>query len=761
MAENGASEKSPLELPTGPRLGTHVVTDAQNKVINFAADEDSVLVVNAGPGSGKTSTLVRRIAKLAAQYDPSEILVLSMANRSVNSIRDNLQNLFKTDGNSHPDVFTFHSFCSLLLDENSTFLANRVLVDDFSWRSFSKIFLSRPAMDYKAAAITPSKLEQILQAVKSGTSIEEQAKKHNVSPEYIGLVLDYLKANKMIRYNDLIVNAMEMLSLTRDIARLTNYKIVVVDEFQDMYPQLLSLVKAVVAYPTAGRLGLAKKHLTVAGDPNQTIYEFLGSDPNLLHDIGTYLNMSVTELSLGESFRCTPEILQVASKVGLSSAGLLTSNSTRSLKPPGIKPVLLMHKSSREEHDFIASEITRLICVLGGLLVPSDFAILTRANRELDEISHSILQNYGYSCNRFSLSASWIKSRVHLLLDLLFLLNGGMGLNFALLCLLPRLDRRAGNSRRISRLFHMSNSWNSEAAGGRLEDYLRQELGNLDGKPRGKYSILNVYKGPENRPFLEATKKLLHWTDKTREVAAELTPLLILKSLLTVTSELDLLDYLNKPESSPRKSGADADSRAQAELENNLDGFYKSLCACHKSFMDDMDTSTLFLEYFLRNYNDEPPILDRNMINISTVHTAKGLEFPVVFIAGVKDTYASFWSSLMNNEGRHDEEKARLFYVACTRARSLLYMSALKPVGPEIRHYFRTNLPSSSELMSSIAREGYRPLPTAEKVNQGINLYKEITRLGLISGAQRRHIHTGRCLVKLTQLIPKCIKYIG
>lgn len=757
MAENHASENPPSEPPTNSKLGTDTVTDAQNKVISFAADEDSILVVNAGPGSGKTSTLVRRIANLASQFDPKEILVLSMANRSVNSIRDSLQDLFKDDKNSYPDVFTFHSFCSLLLDENSTFLSNRVLVDDFSWRSFSKIFLTRPGVDHKAESITPSKLEQILQAVKSGASIEDQAKKYNVSSEYIGLVLDYLKANKMIRYNDLIVSALEMLNLTRNIARLTNYKIVIVDEFQDMYPQLLSLVKQVVAYPTAGRLVSAKKHLTIAGDPNQTIYEFLGSDPKLLHDIGTYLNMNVTELSLGESFRCTPEVLQVASKVGLSSAGLLTSNSIRSLKPPGIKPVLLLHKSSREEHDFIASEITRLICVLGGLLVPSDFAILTRANRELDEISHTLLQNYGYSCNRFSLSSSWIKSRVHLLLDLLSLLNGGMGLNFALLCLLPRLDRRAGNSRRVSKLFHMSNSWNSEVSGGRLEDYLRQELGNLGEKSRGKFSILNVYKGPENRAFLEATKKLLDWADKTREMAAELTPLLILKSLLTITSDLDLLDYLNKPESTPRSPGADADLRTQTELENNLAGFYKSLCACHKSFMADMDTSTLFLEYFLRNYNDEPPILDRNMINISTVHTAKGLEFPVVFIAGVKDAHASFWSSLLNNEGRHDEEKARLFYVACTRARSLLYMSTLKPVAPEIRSYFRTDLPSSSEVINCIAREGYRQPPTAEKLKQGIKLYKDISRLGLISGAQRRHFHT-RCFAKMMQRIPKCIK---
>lgn len=756
MAENNASENLPLEQPTNSKLGTDTLTDAQNKVISFAADENSILVVNAGPGSGKTSTLVRRIANLASQFDPKEILVLSMANRSVNSIRESLQDLFKDDKNSYPDVFTFHSFCSLLLDENSTFLSNRVLVDDFSWRSFSKILLKRPGLDHKGVSITPSKLEQILQAVKSGASIEDQAEKYNVSSEYIGLVLDYLKANKMIRYNDLIVNALEMLNLTRNIARLTNYKIVIVDEFQDMYPQLLSLVKAVVAYPTAGRLVSAKKHLTIAGDPNQTIYEFLGSDPKLLHDIGTYLNMNVTELSLGESFRCTPEVLQVASKVGLSSAGLLTANSIRSLKPPGIKPVLLLHKSSREEHDFIASEITRLICVLGGLLVPSDFAILTRANRELDEISHTLLQNYGYSCNRFSLSSSWIKSRVHLLLDLLSLLNGGMGLNFALLCLLPRLDRRAGNSRRVSKLFHMSNSWNNEVSGGRLEDYLRQELGNIGEKSRGKFSILNVYKGPENRAFLEATKKLLDWTDKTREVAAELAPLLILKSLLTITSDLDLLDYLNKPESTHRSPGADADFRTQTELENNLAGFYKSLCACHKSFMLDMDTTTLFLEYFLRNYNEEPPILDRNMINISTVHTAKGLEFPVVFIAGVKDAHSSFWSSLLNNEGRHDEEKARLFYVACTRARNLLYVSTLKPVGPEIRSYFKKDLPSSSEVINCIAREGYRPPPTAEKLEQGIKLYKDISRLGLISGAQRRHFHT-RCFAKMVQRIPRCI----
>lgn len=714
----------------GSKIRSRTLTQAQKLVVNFPPKENTIMVVNAGPGTGKTSTLVRRIAALSETFDPSEILVLSMANRSVNAIRNSLPGLFET-GKKHPDVFTFHSFCGIILDEYGELFSSRVLVDDFAWRNFSTIFLGKQMMDERDNPITAHSLERILYAVKTGSSIEKQACKYGVSVQYIELVLEYLAENKMMRYNDLLLSAMQILDEKKDISRLNHYKVVIVDEFQDMYPQLMDVVRSVVSYPTEGST-LAKKHLTIAGDPHQTIYEFLGSNPRMMTEIGTFLGMHVTEMSLGESFRCTPETLQVANGIGLGSCGLLSTTASRSTKPPGIKPILMNHMTAYDEYQFIASEITRLICLLGGLLVPSDFVILTRSNRELEEISQVFLQKYGYNCNRFSLSSSWVNSRVHILLDLLNLLNGGGGLNFALLCLLAPLDNRRFNSARISKLFRMSNQ-----AGGseNLENYLRHELGNLN-LDKVDHSITNIYKGEESKPFLDALKKLLDWTSRTREIVPTLTPILIIKSLLEIAQEVNLLEYLNKPDPTKRIN----DKRHRAQMENNLAGFYKSLCGCHKSYVNDPEVSVSFLEYFLRNYNDEPPILDKNMINISTVHTAKGLEFPVVFLAGVSEKHASFWSPIIEGEEPQVDSKARLFYVACTRAQSMLYTSALERIIPKNQALFRTSLPSGEEVIAAVSREPNRVAPLQGKVQDGIALYSEVVDLGLVTKVANQHM---------------------
>lgn len=737
-------DKDPTAAVSGGTLGgseldEHILTKAQKRIVNFAAAQNHILCVNAGPGSGKTATLVRRIAALTKEVDPREILVLSMANRSVNAIRKSLKKLLDQDESRHPDVFTFHSFCGVVLDENASSLSHRVVIDNVAWRNLSRLFLGKSKLKI-GATITPSMVESIIHAVKTGSSVEEQAQKHDVDTQYIELVLEYLRKNRMMRYSDLVTSAIEVLALTPNIPRISNYKIVVVDEFQDTYPQLLSLIKEVVRYPTTGEVPNIKKHLTIAGDPNQTIYEFLGADPSLMFGVASYLDMESTELPLDRSFRCSSEVLRVASSVGLATARLPIANAIGSVKLSGSKPIIQKHHSAREEQDFIASEIARLICLLGGLLAPSDIAVLTRTNRELEEITQNLTQNYGYQCNRFSLSPSWVKSRVHILLDLLIFLNGGLGLEFALLCVLSRLDTRAGSSRRISKLFHASNSW-TQNKGMPMEDCLRTELHN------GKTDLLAMYKGTANQPFLQAANKLLAWAKRTRNSVGEMTPVLVLKCLLDVSHELNLLDYLNKPETTGKKiTTASVDT--QAELESNLTGFYKSLCACHKSYLLDTETTSLFLEHFLRNYNDEPPIIDRNKINVSTVHTAKGLEFPVVFIAGVKDNHASYWSPILENDMINDEARARLFYVACTRARCLLYMASLKRILPEKREAFQTALPTKSEIVNMISRECYRAPPTDPKLVEGQKLFDKFSQLGLIR-QQQRSFHT-RSLIRLT-----------
>lgn len=230
-------------------------TESQAKVIEFPPDMNKILVVKAGPGSGKTSTIVKRIAYLISigKLKPEEILVLSMANRSVNSLKKYLINTLGEDLTSGISINTFHSFCGGLVDQYgdqySSSFRKKTLMDDLSWRSFSNIFLGKSiSLSGRTVEgnLTPLSLEKLLIAVKSGNlTIPQAAYKYKVSKEYIEALIMYLENNGMIRYHDLLVNALELMDLSLQpqavgnmnlIPQLKNYKAIIVDEFQDIHP---------------------------------------------------------------------------------------------------------------------------------------------------------------------------------------------------------------------------------------------------------------------------------------------------------------------------------------------------------------------------------------------------------------------------------------------------------------------------------------------------------------------------------------------
>ena len=784
-------------------------TESQAKVIEFPPDMNKILVVKAGPGSGKTSTIVKRIAYLISigKLKPEEILVLSMANRSVNSLKKYLINTLGEDITSGISINTFHSFCGGLVDQYgdqySSSFRKKTLMDDLSWRSFSNIFLGKSiSLSGRTVEgnLTPLSLEKLLIAVKSGNlTIPQAAYKYKVSKEYIEALIMYLENNGMIRYHDLLVNALELMDLSLQpqavgnmnlIPQLKNYKAIIVDEFQDIHPQLLLIVKAVIEYPTSGFCKGDMKHLTIAGDPNQSIYEFLGSKPELIHKIQDEIpGGEVTQLSINESFRITPEILNTVTEICLKPAGLFDpAQELRSIRGHGHKPIISMHISNKDEYAFIASEVTRLICELGGLLNPSDFAILTRSNKEIEEISKFLTETYNIKCNRFSLSASWIKSKVHILLDILNVISKGPSSDFGLLCVISILDRKFGSSSRVSKLFNVSNKWKVngglETRENALEEYIIHELEFLDiqveenqvtvkKKKKSLHDITDIYKIPKyNNEIL----RLKTFMDSIRSVRRDLiqntqesqNPTNILSSLLRVLIDLELLEYLNLPELSKARSTKQPDSidiekDYKSLLKTYLQSFNKSLKYSYECYMEQNSltkSEKLFVEYFLRSYNDEIPTMDREMVNLSTVHTAKGLEFPVVFIAGAPQNAKSlsFWDSLLLDRLEpHAQSKARLFYVACTRARNLLYIGTNKRFDTLLPSAFNSLTPELPDmnsvinakytLLESLAQDLHRKVPDRSKINEGKQLFNEFTSLGLLRKkstnlSQIRQFHT-------------------
>lgn len=677
--ESDATPIESLEIqseltPTEPEeIQTKTPTESQLEVINYPANFNELLAVTAGPGSGKTLTVATRIGKLIQDgMKPEEILVLSMTNRAVLSLKSQLRGIIPGQV-SKLHLSTFHSFCGALLDDYGLVVtpgySKKRLVDDLSWRNFSDIFLGKSISlrgKKVQGTLSPAQLEKVLFSIKTGElTVEQATRKFKVSPDYLTELIDYLEKNGMMRYLDLITDALHMMEKSNVagdpnawIPQVARYKAVLVDEFQDMHYLLLKVIKSVVNYPTYDMEPGKVKHLTISGDPNQCIYEFLGSRPGLMKELDPeFPDMKTTQLTIKETFRLTPEVLKVASDVALKANGLLIENSLYSTKLPTYKPIMYSRDSGSEEHLFILKEIARLILELGGLLKPWDFIILTRTNKEIEQF-HAFLENHGMKSNIFSLTNPWIKSKVHLFLDILSVINQGPGSDFLLLCAIRLLDVKVGARLRVSKLFVASENWRleKESQFQMLESYIMN---------RGK-TVDAIYK---TQPLtLQAIFEFLDRIRIEREaLALDLNPTKVVESLYRIINNTEIVNYMNSPAPGKVNSYAELVKEHRIQLEENLNQFYATLTASYNKFSSDEHHS--FIDHFLATYNEDNPILDTNLINLSTVHTAKGLEFPVVFLPGCSNSY---WSAMFDKAPAHNET-SRLFYVGATRASHLLY----------------------------------------------------------------------------------------
>lgn len=779
MAGNGDRTSKQGECS---RRANPVATASQEDIITYPAELDTILKIIAGPGSGKTFTLVKRIEYLIRHHDvrPHEIVVLSMSNRAVNALRDALTKTLGEEVSSEITINTFHSFCGGLIDQYSQLYnpehVNMKLMDDLSWRNFSAFFLGSKIMlegQKIEGSLTASSLEKMIFDIKSGAiTIKRAAEKAKISEAYLHSLMNYMDHNGMMRYHDLLTNALQLINTSvnrnQPIPQLQNYRVVVVDEFQDIYEYLLRIITAVVQYPTTDS-HTKMKHLTVAGDPNQSIYEFLGSSPKLLHDLQMqFPSATVIEKRINESFRLTQRILDASTNF----LDRLGSSNMIAARGDGFFPIVRTYKSEADETTEVGKEIIRLILELGGLFKFSDFTILTRSNREIEEISRILKHQFDIKCMKLPPSNDWTKSKLHILLDLINVLCNSSGAEFSLLCILSVLDTSNGCKTRVSQLFNNSCNWGTENCKAYLkschatilEAYLLHQLrgNNLGSNSHGgKFDINLIYKTPIQKETLNRVDLLLARINDERERLQKETndleqiPNNILQSLINVIEDLKLLDYINEPEEGMARKKKLSASENKKSLENFLQTFNRSLRNSYLEYLKTGEPAAnkmKFLSFFLRTYNEEIPTGEEQIVKISTIHTAKGLEFPVVFIIGMTKLWGekSLWDSLLTDGHGVDPSKSRVFYVGCTRARNLLYIGSTKEysqLSGTIKPYLDHQLPILSQY-STLASDGNitdayfksdtyarlrdlaidlgRALPSEDKLAKGCKIYQRL-----------------------------------
>ncbi|MDC6270674.1 ATP-dependent helicase [Acetobacter pasteurianus] len=603
------------------------LTSAQLVTVNKGHAPGTVLSIQSGPGCGKSLCISKRIESLLANgVKADEIIVLSLTNRAVNSLRNTIYNSFGSVANDLV-IKTFHSFASMLLEDNGAeYHAGKPpysVLDDASWRSFADFFNAKPKI-----------LEQATLEVKDGASLEAIAEKYAIPVKRFREIVDYMDQNGLVRYLGLISAAIELLDKSDGkLNTIANAKVLIIDEFQDMQPSLLPFITKIAKH------GIPK-HITLAGDKNQCIYEFLGSRPSITEEFIKQLGFPVDRVYLKESFRLTPEILE--------SANAIIPTEIRSMKNTGVKTV---------GQGNICTDIVELIALSGGILKFSDFMILVRSNAEVDTISEMLTKEYGIKCNKYN-GLGWANSDIHLFLDILHVLNKSYGSDFALLLMLKKFGM---GKREVKKIFTNYKKWN-KSSHNKLENFLKLTL--------------------EDARFQEFLNLL------EQERLGLDTPITIMGSLARITKKWNFFAQ-------------------DKDLQQNLTDFYSSLKIAHTNYLLDSraNSNSTFLEYFLRHYFDAEPILDHDAVNVSTVHKAKGLEFPVVFVP---------------NNGRMKLGESRLKYVALTRAKNFLYIGGERG---------EKNLDTIQEYMKHVAVDLNRAIPSTKSFNAGkhlLNLYRKV-----------------------------------
>lgn len=589
------------------------------------------LLVLAGAGSGKTRVLTTSIAYLIEEknIDPRNIIAITFTNKAANEMKERISNLLNMDV-SHLWIGTFHSICARILrmnidkigyDKNFTIYDSsdqKTLVKEIiNELGFKEDITPREALNVisqaKNKSMTPDEFLQLNTYYTKGDSYYEIYKKYEEKKFYYN-ALDF---------DDLIDKVLYLFS--KDIETLKFYQekfqYVFVDEYQDTNNSQYELIKYFSGF---------HNNITVVGDADQSIYSFRGADiSNILNFEKDFKDADVIKLE--QNYRSTDKILDTANV-------LIENNSERKDKnlwtdnKNGSKPIYRSTNVESEEAKFVLDNIKEL--TYQGYDA-KDFAILYRTNaqsRSFEEILMKNLINYKvigglkfYDRKEIKDLVSYLKIIVNPKDDL------------ALKRIINEPKRGIGN-KSIAELESISSLH--------------------------EISMLDLIRLDEFRPLLNDRLKKL--ADKFYMPLKDIFDNIEKYKIVDLINEvLDKSGYLKMLETS-----YSVEDRSRID---NINEFISSAAEYEEENSD--DTIFDYLEN-LSLLSDLDKTEDKdNSVSLMTMHAAKGLEFPIVFVVGLDE--GLFPGKRSIDEGNVEEER-RLFYVGITRAREKLFLTSSK-----------------------------------------------------------------------------------
>ena len=601
---------------------TDGLNDEQARAVTHG---DGPLLILAGAGSGKTKTLTHRIAYLIGELKvfPSRILAVTFTNKAAKEMRQRLAQLLDEDADNRqfmPWTGTFHSICVRILrmDGAHIGLDKRFLIYDTD----NQISLMKQIMKARGLTDKDIKPRAVLSVISNAKNEMRSAEDFSMSArgpreqKIAELFFAYekdLKEAAALDFDDLLTKTVELLQNSPEIRQKwqRQFEYILIDEYQDTNAVQYALIKLLVN---------ERRNLCVVGDDAQSIYSFRGADyTNILNFECDFPGTTVVKLE--QNYRSTGAILDLANSliqhnIHRTDKNLWTANGD------GIDPKLWQLYSESEEALAIANEIQAQIA--NGRQY-GDMAVLYRTNAQSYAIERALRQSY-----------------------IPYKIVGGLRF----------LDRAVVKD---------------------VLAYLR-----LLYQPSDRVSFLRIVNVPKRGIGTVSVAKFLDWNDAARRD--------IVSGLLAVEEANNLTARAKRPLLELGK--------ILEELQQEIDGSPAELIEKiikRTGYEDFINDGTPQAEERMENigvllaeakaYVDVPAFLEEmalmssvdtaaeQQVTLMTLHAAKGLEFPVVFLAGLEEGILPHARVFDSCKADDIEEERRLCYVGVTRAREELFVS--------------------------------------------------------------------------------------
>ena len=601
---------------------TDGLNDEQARAVTHG---DGPLLILAGAGSGKTYSLTHRIAYLIGELKvfPSRILAVTFTNKAAKEMRQRLAQLLDEDADNRqfmPWMGTFHSICVRILrmDGASIGLDRRFLIYDTD----DQVSLMKQIMKARGLTDKDIKPRAVLSVISNAKNEMRSAEDFSMSArgpreqKIAELFFAYEKALKeaaALDFDDLLTKTVELLQNSPEIRQKwqRQFEYILIDEYQDTNAVQYALIKLLVN---------ERRNLCVVGDDAQSIYSFRGADyTNILNFERDFPGTTVVKLE--QNYRSTGAILGLANSliqhnIHRTDKNLWTANGD------GIDPKLWQLYSESEEALAIANEIQAQIA--NGRQY-GDVAVLYRTNAQSYAIERALRQSYiPYKIVgglRF-LDRAVVKD---VLAYLRLLYQPSDRVSFLRIVNVPK---RGIGAVSVAKFLDWNNAARRDIVSGLLAV---EEADSLTARAK--------------RPLLELGKILEELQQEIDGSPAELIEKIIKRT--------GYGDFIN-----------DGTPQAEERMEN-----IGVLLAEAKAYVD---VPAFLEEMALMSSADTAA---EQQVTLMTLHAAKGLEFPVVFLAGLEEGILPHARVFDSGKADDIEEERRLCYVGVTRAREELFVS--------------------------------------------------------------------------------------